>query len=225
MAAPANVAPAAGVPAMGSINAAPLSQAQVRAILDEQEENFTIDQVLAIKQYISQNPTSNGYSMAQNLNYKLDHGGAMNANERYMDSQLTEAMHAIGTDTELWRGAHTSVISALGLTPQMVATMDDAQLNAALRGASWTSKSYTSTSYDRSKSPFISGSQSGGREVIMHISAAGQTNGIFANRAQAEVILGKGTNFRITGASYTGRTAHPRVGQPSRQIQIEVEAW
>lgn len=206
------------------INAQNLSQAQVDAIIDQQEDDFTIDQSLAAKQYISARDTGNGYSMSQNLNYKLENGGSLNANERFMEQQLSSAMHPLGQDTVLHRAAHSDLITALGVHNYQ--GMTDAQLSQALVGASWDSKSFTSTSYDRSKNPFISGSQAGGREVVMRIHASGAARGVFVNKAQAEVVLARGTHFEITGASFTGSTKYPRAtGRPMREVVLDVDVW
>lgn len=223
-AAPVPIPPAVIRAAPTSINATQMTAADVRRILDEQEEDFTADEILAIKQYISQIAQGNGYSMSQNMNYKLNNGSALNANEKFVEQYLTEAMHPIGKDVVLYRGAHQGIIEELGV--MNYDSLSESQLQSQLVGASWVARSFTSTSYDASKSPFLSGPQSGGREVVMNIHAAGSTNGILANRSQAECILGIGTNFRITGVRYTGKTATPRAANRSyKQIELDVEAW
>lgn len=194
---------------------------EVKAIIDEQEEDFDIDAKLAIKQYISKKATSNGYSMSQNLNYALENGLKLNANEQYMDQELSRVMHNIGYDINLNRAAHSDIFDTLGI--KNYESLSDAQLNQRLTGASWTTKSYASTSYDVSKNPFISGAQSGGREVIMNIKAPGSVKGIFVNKAQAEVVLAKGTKFKITSAHFNGKTVYPRVGGARRQVVLEIE--
>lgn len=206
----------------GTLNFHNITQAEIDAIIDEQEETFTIDQTLAIKQYISAKATSNGYSMSQNLNYALDNGLPLNANEQYMDQQLSSAMHAIGTDINLSRAAHSDILTQLGAGNYQ--NMTGAQLSQALTGAAFKTKSYSSTSYDVSKNPFISGAQAGGREVIMNIKAAGTTRGIFCNKAQAEVVLDKGTTFKITGARFTGKTVYPRTSMTGmKQVELDIE--
>lgn len=207
-----------------SINAAQVTAAQAKAIADEQEDNMTIDQVLASKQYISAAITPNGYSMSQNLNWKLENDQQLNANERFVDDNLTAAMHPLGSDMMLYRGAHSDLIDALGVKNYQ--QMTDAQLANALVGASWQSKSFTSTSYDKSKNPFLTGNMAGGREVVMNIHAAGQAQGLFVNKRQAEVVLKKGTNFEITGARFTGNTRYPRTStRGMREIELDIEVW
>lgn len=219
----ATAAASRSVGARPTINATAMSDQAAAAIAAGQDAVFTIDQTLAVKQYISAASTGNGYSMSQNMNYNLENGIPLNANERFVDNQLSSAMHPIGQDTVLHRGAHSDVLARLGV--QNYQSMTDSQLKSALIGSQWTSKSYYSTSYDLSKNPFLSGAQAGGREVVMRLHTAGSANAVFANRKQAEVILAKGTNFAITNASFTGQTVHPRVGGAMRQVVLDVDVW
>ena len=205
----------------GVLNFHNITDDEVKAIIDEQEEEFDIDAKLAIKQYISKNPMGNGYSMSQNLNYALENGLKLNANEQYMDQELTRVMHPIGYDINLNRAAHSDIFDKLGV--KNYESLSSAQLNQRLTGAEWTTKSFASTSYDMSKNPFISGSQAGGREVIMNIKAPGSVKGIFVNKAQAEVVLAKGTRFKITSARFSGKTVYPRVGGARKQVILEIE--
>ena len=211
-----------GIPnAGGTINYQPLTNQEVSDMIDEMDDIYDINTKLAIKQYISAANTGNGYSMAQNLNHALETGGKLNANEQYMDTKLTAAMHDLGKDTLLNRGAHADVLTTLGLSNY--SKMSDSQLNAALTGASFKTKSYTSTSYDITKNPFLSGSQSGGREVVMNIKAKSSTKCVFGARSQTEVILAKGTTFKVTGARFTGQTVYPRTGGAFKQVMLDIE--
>ena len=66
---------------------------------------------------------------------------------------------------------------------------------------------------------------SGGREVVYNIKAGANTKMIFGAKAQSEIVLAKGTRFRITGVQYTGNMAYPRNGSPVKQIQIDLETF
>jgi len=186
---------------------------------------MTIDQILAVKQYISSATDSSGYSMSQNLNHKLENNIPLNANEQYMLQLMNTAMHPIGVDTVLHRGAHQDLLQRLGVNNYD--RMTEAQLNSVLVGKTMTTTSFTSTSYDYSKNPFLgSGPQAGGREVELKINAGKNTNVILANKKQAETILGIGTNFKIKGVRFTGRTASPRTSSRSLPVlEIEIDTF
>ena len=51
------------------------------------------------------------------------------------------------------------------------------------------------------------------------------TKVLFGAKKQSEVIIGKGTQFKITGVKYSGKTATPRMGASKRQIVIDVETF
>ena len=197
--------------------------AQIRADVDDM---YDIDAKTAIKEYISKNPydkaLGQGYSISQDMNYRLDNGMKLDATEAYMDSEISRAMHNLGKDTILYRGAHQDILQGMGI--QNYDRMSEAQLKSALVGGVMTTKSYTSTAYDYQKSPFLSGSLSGGREVIMNIKAKSDTQVVFGAKSQAEIIMNKGTSLRITDVKYTGRTASPRSSARNyKQIQIDCE--
>lgn len=139
-----------------------------------------------------------------------------------------EQMQApLAHDTILSRGAHKNVLEALGI--QNYDRMSQSQLQQALVGRQWTTKSLTSTSYDYNSSPFLgTGPLAGGREVVMKLNVAKGTKATRVNPPQAEVVLGRGCNFQITGVRYTGGTANPRAtwrpgGWPV--VELEIDVW
>lgn len=202
-----------------------MSHAQAQQLRDDVDDNYDIDTVLALKQYTSKTATSNGYSMSQNLNWKVENNIPLTANEQYMLQQIQGAMHPIGQDTILTRGAHADTAAALGLK-NWDNIKTDAQLQAALMGATFTNKSLMSASYDVNKNPFLNGPQAGGREVVLKIKADGQTQMVFGAKSQAETILGLNQNWRVTGARFTGNRATPRNSTKTyRQIEIEIERY
>lgn len=202
-----------------------LSQSDLQRLVANQNAYMQNDPDADIARgmYISKNTDSSGYSMSQNLNYKLEHGQALNGNESYMYQHLRGAMQTLGVDVNLNRGAHADVVQALGV--QSWQGMSAAQLNQALVGKTWTSNSFTSSSYDRSKNPFFNGPNSGGREVVLNMHVSQQARGMLGARSQTEVVLDVGTHFQVTGARYTGATATPRNGSPTRQIVLDVDVW
>lgn len=203
-----------------------MTDAEASQIRNDVDDRYDIDAKTAIKEYISKNPydkaLGSGYSISQDMNYRLDNGMKLDATEAYMDSEMSRAMHNLGKDTILYRAAHQDILQSMGI--QNYDRMSESQLKSALVGGLLTTKSYTSTAYDYNKSPFTTGALAGGREIIMNIKAKSDTQVVFGARAQAEIILNKGTNLRITDVRYTGRTASPRSSSRNyKQIQIDCE--
>lgn len=186
-----------------------------------QQSAYDINTKLAINQYIREDQQANGFTLSQNLNHKLEDGSPLNATETYVAQRLDAAMHDLGKDTMLYRAAHKDFLEALGV--QNYDRMTDAQLNAAVQGATYREKKFVSTAYDVSKNPFISGAQSGGREVYLNIKAPGNAKCVMGNPKQAEIILSRGTTFRATGAHFDGTFAHPRLGGRLPRVVIDVE--
>ena len=208
-----------------AINDKAMSQADINRLVASQnaymQQNPDAD--IARGLYISAANAGGGYSMSQNLNYKLEHGGTLNGNESFIYQNLRGSMQQIGADVTLNRGAHADVVQALGVSNW--SNMSASQLQQALVGKSWTSNSFTSCSYDQSKNPFFNGPNSGGREVVLRMHTSGQTRAMLGARKQTELVLDIGTNFEVTNVGYTGRTATPRNGSPTRQIVLDVDVW
>ena len=189
---------------------------------DDMEDIYDPDVTDAIKLYISNsNPNGDGFSHSQNLNYKLDNGMALNPTEKYIDDNIQAGMHAIGKDSNLVRYCHDDILKQAGISDYT--KMSDAQLQSALVGKTFKTTSYMSTSYDGNKNPFNpNAQQGGGREVVMKIKAGKDTKMVFGAKSQAEIVLNKGTDFKITGIKYDGSYANPR-GSNSRKPRIELE--
>lgn len=192
---------------------------------DDMEDMYDPDVTDAIKLYISNsNPNGDGFSHSQNLNYKLDNGMALNPTEKYIDDNIQAGMHAIGKDSELVRYCHDDILKSAGISDYT--KMSDPQLQSALVGKTFKTTSYMSTSYDGSKNPFRpSASQGGGREVVMKIKAGKDTKMVFGAKKQAEIVLNKGTNFKITGIKYDGSYATPRNSSRKPRVEIEIETY
>lgn len=201
-----------------------MTDQEAQDIRDEYDDLYEPSVLDAIKQYISKATDLSGYSMAQNLNHKLENDMKLNANEKFMVKYLTQGMHDLGKDTMLYRGAHEDLLQKLGV--QNYQNYSESQLKQMLIGSSFKSKSFTSTSYDKNKNPFYTGPNSGGREVELVIKAPSNSKMVFGARSQTEVILGMGTNFRVTNVSYTGRQATPRNAiNPMKVVQLELEVY
>jgi hypothetical protein len=192
---------------------------------DDMEDIYDPDVTDAIKLYISDsNPNGDGFSHSQNLNYKLDNGTPLNPTEKYIDDNIQAGMHAIGKNSELVRYCHDDILRSAGISDYT--KMSDAQLQSALVGKTFKTTSYMSTSYDGKKNPFNpSASGGGGREVVMKIKAGKDTKMVFGAKAQAEIVLNKGTNFRITGIKYDGSYATPRNSGRKPRVELEIETY
>lgn len=192
---------------------------------DDMTDIYDPDVTDAIKLYISDsNPNGDGYSHSQNLNYKLDNGMALNASEKFIDDNIQAGMHTIGKDSKLVRYCHDDILKACGISDYT--KMTDAQLQKALVGTTMQTTSYLSTSYDGKKSPFApNNALGGGREVVMNVNARKNTKMVFGAKKQAEIIINKGTNMKITGVHFDGTTAYPRNSGAKPRVVIDVETF
>ena len=192
---------------------------------DDMEDIYDADVTDAIKLYISNSdPNGDGFSHSQNLNYKLDNGMALNPTEKFIDDNIQAGMHSIGKDSNLVRYCHDDILKSAGISDYT--KMNDAQLQSALVGKTFKTTSYMSTSYDGNKNPFNPNAQNGGgREVVMNIKAGKDTKMVFGAKSQAEIVLNKGTNFKITGIKYDGSYAHPRNSGAKPRVVLEIETY
>lgn len=201
------------------------TDADAQQLRDDMDDIYDADVTDAIKLYISDsNPNGDGYSHSQNLNYKLDNGMALNPTEKFIDDNLQAGMHSIGKDSNLVRYCHDDILKSAGIKDYT--KMTDAQLQSALVGRTFQTTSYMSTSYDGKKNPFHpNASNGGGREVVMNIKAGKDTKMVFGAKKQAEIVLNKGTNMKITDIKYDGTYAHPRNSGMKPRVVIDVEVF
>lgn len=228
-------------------NAQPLTNSQADALRQQQDSQYDANTTAAIKQYIS-NTDFDGkqHSLSQTMNYLIDNGEDLQnttasqlnrkyglslsdrdlASMQYTDSYMEVAMHPLGQDIVLQRGAHDDLLqSKFGIKDY--SQYSEAQLQKQLVGESFSNDSYMSTSYDVNKNPFLgqSSAVSGGREVVYNIKAGANTQALFGAKSQTEIIINKGTKFKITGVQYSNKTATPRGGRSKPQIVIDIETY
>ena len=179
----------------------------------------------APEKYISDsNPNGDGFSHSQNLNYKLDNGIPLNPTEQFINDNIQAGMHDIGKDSNLVRYCHDDILQSAGIKDYTKLT--DSQLQSQLVGKTFKTTSYMSTSYDGSKNPFNpSAPKGGGREVVMNIKAGKNTKVVFGAKKQAEFVLNRGTNMRITGIHYDGTYATPRGSGTKPRVVLDVETF
>lgn len=228
-------------------NAVMLTDSDADNLRQQQDSMYDPNTTAAIKMYISNtNFDGQNHSLSQTMNYLLDNGvdlsnadvNAINkqfglrlsandiASMQYTDAMMSVAMHNIGKSVQLQRGAHDDMLrNTFGISDYT--TMSDAQLKNALVGKTFATTSHMSTSYDVAKNPFLNPNSpvSGGREVIYNIKAGSNTKMLFGAKAQSEIVLNKGTAFKITDVKYTGKTAYPAGGRSKPQIVIDIETY
>lgn len=206
-------------------NVTPFTDNDATQLRNVEDDRYDPDVVDAIKLYISDsNPNGDGYSHSQNLNYKLDNGLPLNPNEKFIDDNIQTGMHEIGKSTNLVRYAHDDILKAMGV--QDYSKLTDKQLQKQLVGTTFATTSYTSTSYDGSKSPFAPNQAlGGGREVVINIKAGEHTKMVFGARKQAEMILNKGTTMKVTGIHFDGTYATPRNRGTMPRVILDVETY
>lgn len=199
------------------------TDADAQQLRDDMDDIYDADVTDAIKLYISDsNPNGDGFSHAQNLNYKLDNGMTLNATEKFIDDNIQAGMHDIGKDVQLVRYCHDDILKSCGISNY--STMTDAQLQSQLIGTKMQLTSYMSASYDGSKNPFAPNKPAGGgREVLLNVNAKSTTKCVFGSKKQAEMVLNKGQIYTITGIHYDGTTAHPRSGGSKPRVVIDIE--
>lgn len=226
-------------------NAVNLSDKDADQLRQQQDSVYDANTTSAVKMYISDtNFDQQGHSLSQTMNYLLDNGVDLNnvdlnsvnkqfglrltandvASMQYTNSYMEIATHTIGKDVNLVRGAHDDILrNVYGI--QDYSKMTAQQLSSMLVGQKFSTTSYMSTSYDVNKNPFLSSSSgvSGGREVVFNIKAGANTKMLFGAKKQSEIILDKGTNFKITGVRYSGKTARPRNRGAMPQLIIDIE--
>ena len=209
----------------GNITYSTFDDNDAQKLRDDMEDMYDPDVTDAIKLYISDsNPNGDGFSHSQNLNYKLDNNLPLNVNEKFIDDNIQAGMHSIGKDSNLVRYCHDDILQACGISDYTKLT--DAQLQSKLIGTTFKTTSYMSTSYDGSKNPFAPNKiNGGGREVLMNIRAGKDTKVVFGAKSQAEMVINKGTNFRIVGIHYDGTYATPRNKGSRPRVVLDIETY
>lgn len=228
-------------------NAVMLTDNDANDLRQQQDSMYDANTTAAVKMYISNtNFDGQNHSLSQTMNYLLDNGvdlsntdvntinkqfglrlGANDlASMQYTDAMMSVAMHNIGKSVQLQRGAHDDMLrNTFGINDYT--KMSNTQLKQALVGKTFATTSHMSTSYDISKNPFLNPNSpvSGGREVVYNIKAGANTKMLFGAKSQSEIVLNKGTNFKITDVKYTGNTAYPAGGRSKPQIVIDIETY
>ena len=244
-------APAPQAAPAGPRNYGTFTDADAAALRQLQDSAYNGSVTAAVKMYTSGQPNTpaanidgQGHSLSQSMNYFLEQGvDLMKANAAQLNRQFGTSItpralasmqyayqymhagaHAIGKDVVLTKGAHIDILSnQFGI--RNFRGMSEQQLSQKLVGATFKNEAYVSTSYDAKRSPFLDKNSpiSGGREVIYRIHAKSETKVLFGLKSQAEIIIDRGTSFKVTGVRFSGATATPRGKGTMPQIIIDLE--
>ena len=229
------------------LNATALTEEEAEALRQQYESGFDAATKKSVDKYISNtNFDGDMHSLSQVMNHAINSGVdlqtvslsdinsklGLNLTQTQLnalkktDANIDAAMHPLGADTILQRGAHAGELKRnFGISNY--ANMSEAELQAKLVGATFQNKAVMSTSFDVKKNPFLgSGPYSGGREVVYTIKAGKNTPSVFGATNQSEIILGKNVNWRVTGVKFTGKMALPKsTMKKTPQIEIQIETY
>jgi hypothetical protein len=180
-----------------------------------QNQALSIDQRIATMNYLSDQPEPNSmYSASQNLNYNLNNGIPLNANQQFMYNNLQSSMHNLGYNLNLQRYDHADSINGLlqsvGVN-NSYDSMTESQLKNALVGVSYKSNAFTSTSYNDFTKAGSSANTFTSRAVKIQYSAKAKAQAMMPGNGAGgnlgEIILGNTNNFKITDVKFDGRKA------------------
>lgn len=226
------------------VNPVALTDSEAQQLRDQQDSMYDANTTSAVKMYISNTDfDKQGHSLSQCMNFLEDNGVdlatadvntinkqyglRLTANDlaslQYTSAYMDVAVHPLGKSVQLQRGAHDDLLkNTFGI--QDYSKMSQQQLQDALVGQCFQSKSNMSTSYDVNKNPFLGKGSgvSGGRELILNINAGANSKVLFGAKAQSEIIMGKSNNYKITGVRYNGNYATPR-GKYTSMPQLEID--
>lgn len=201
-----------------------------------QNQAMSIDQRIATINYLSDVPSPNSqHSMSQNMNWKMENGLPISANERFTFNNLESAMHNLGYNLTLQRFDHAnginSLLSAVGIN-KSYDTMTESQLKSALVGLQYKSKSLTSTSYnDFKNAPTNNPFTNRALKIIYNAKANTQAfmpgNGPGGNLG--EMLLSTKNKFKVTDVKFdTSRTSRHKGSQTytakSVTLYVDVES-
>lgn len=199
-----------------------------------QDQNFTIDQQLAMINYLS-NTTEGGslYSMSQNMNHALATGQKLTANQQFVYNNMQSAMHNLGQNANLTRYDHETMINGLlqkvGLT-KSYENYTESQLKKALVGLQFGEDKFVSTSYNNFKNApansqrvFMSRATKVSYKADANVQAVMPGNG--PGGALGEVIMGYTggkKNMQVMDVKFTGSKARRQGSQSYSLPQVEL---
>lgn len=193
-----------------------------------------IDTDIARQDYLSPNPEPGSlYSISQNLNWNLKNGINLTANQQYMSDVLSDAMHNLGYNLNLYRYDHDGftqrLLQQVGASSTDYEKFTDTQLKNMLVGVQFGEAGFVSTSYNNFKNA-PSGNPFTDREIKIVYKAPAKTqafmpgDGVVNGRKNqlGEIILDKNQQYRITNVRFTGKMGRNKASY-KKQIEFEIE--
>lgn len=200
-----------------------------------QNQALSIDQRVATMSYLSDQPEPNSmYSASQNLNYNLNNGIKLNANQQFMYNGLQSSMHNLGYNLNLQRYDHSDSINGLLKSVGVNSSYDsmsESQLKSALVGVSYKSNAFTSTSYNDFSKAGSSASTFTSRAIKYVYSAKAKAQAMMPGNGAGgnlgEIILSNTNNFKVTDVKFDGRKSRYKgtqsYGAKGLTVYVDVE--
>lgn len=181
-----------------------------------QNQTVSIDGKIAIQNYLSDARESDSlYSMSQNMNYALQTGQKLTANQQYVYNNLQALMHNLGYNLTLTRYDHSDALNYMLKSAGVNSAYDKltaSQLNKVLVGQKIDQRSLVSTSYNDFKNagsnPFTS------RAVKIVYNAKAKTQAFMPGDGHGgnlgEIILSDKNSYKISKVAFDGRKARAK---------------
>ena len=195
-------------------------------------QTFNIETQMAIMDYLNDAPIPGSmYSASQDLNYAMESGQELNANQQFMVDSLNDGMHNLGYNVNLTRYGRTGYLDSFGklfkngVNSSNYENMTDAQLKKAFVGKTYTEDKFVSTSYNDFKTAPSSNAFTD-KAVRFNIKAPAKTQALMPGNGPGgslgEIVLKPGQTFKITGVRFTGKQGRTGFNY-SKQIEFDVE--
>ena len=205
-----------------------------------QNQTFSIDTEVAIQDYLYDQPIKGSlYSPSQIMNYKMQQGQNLDAQESFVRDSLIEGMHNLGYNMNLQHYGRVDYLDSFGqlakqqgLTTSNISSnnfsnMTEAQLKKAFVGLEYGERGFVSTSYNQFKNA-PSGNPFTDKAVKVNIKAPASTQALMPGNgpggALGEIVLAPGQNYRITDVRFTGKQGRSK-SSTYKQIEFDVEIY
>lgn len=203
------------------------------------QQNLDVDTRMALQDYLDPNTVgSSQYNFSQNMNWKIQQGKKLNAQEQFAWDSLQNSMHNLGYNVTLTRYDHgdylDNVLSTAGVRGGH-SGMSVSQMKQLLVGRTYSDPRILSTSYNGFKNA-ADPSTFTTREVKITYRAKASTQVLMPGRGPGgdfgEMLLGaSGTkgrnNYKIVDVKASGQKARPKGGSKYnlnlQQIEVIVE--
>ena len=197
-------------------------------------QNLTIDQQLAIQNYLSPTTESGSlYSMSQNMNYAMANGKKLTANQQYVHDNMMQSMHNLGYNSNLTRYDHAPMINnllAANGANKDYSNYSEKQLKSLLVGTTYGENKFVSTSYNNFKNAPASSKQVfDSRAVKISYKAKAKTQVVMpgdgAGGALGEIVIapsGNRKNYKVVDVKFTGQKARAKGTQSYSLPQVEL---